>query len=120
MPVKNYRDLIAWQKAMELVQEIYKETRSFPSEESYGLKVQLRKAAVSIPANIAEGQGRRSDGEFRHHLSIAHGSLRETETHVLISDRPGYLKKDAVCRLMDKASEVGRLITGLSNIIAKQ
>ncbi len=120
MAVKNYRDLIVWQKAMELVEEIYKETRSFPSEESYGLKTQLRKAAISIPANLAEGQGRRSNGEFLHHLSIAHGSVRETETHVLISDRLGYLKRDAVCRLMDRASEVGRLITGLSNTIAKQ
>ncbi len=120
MTAKNYRDLIVWQKAMELVEQIYKETKPFPREEIYGLKMQLRRAAVSIPSNIAEGQGRRSKGEFLHHLSIAHGSVRETETQVLISDRLGYLGKDATCRLMDRTSEVGRLITGLSNTISSQ
>jgi len=120
MPVKNYRDLIVWQKAMELVEEIYKETKCFPSEETYGLKMQLRKAAVSVPSNISEGQGRRSKGEFLHHLFIAHGSVRETETQILISGRLGYLQRASVDRLMQKASEVGRLITGPSNTVAKQ
>jgi len=120
MPAKNYRDLIVWQKAMELVEEIYRETKCFPSEETYGLKMQLRKASVSVPSNISEGQGRRSKGDFLHHLSIAHGSVREIETQILISDRLGYLKQGSMDRLMQKASEVGRLITGLSNTVINQ
>ncbi len=78
--VKSYRDLETWQKAMDLVQEIYLETKSFPKEETYGLSGQMRRAAVSIPSNIAEGQGRDSTKEFLHHLSIAYGSLCELET----------------------------------------
>ncbi|HYK88903.1 MAG TPA: four helix bundle protein [Acidobacteriota bacterium] len=120
MTVKNYRDLIVWHKAMELVEEVYRETRCLPNEEMYGLRMQLRKAAVSVPSNISEGQGRRSKGEFLHYLSIAHGSVREAETQILISDRLGYLTKEAVFHLMEKASEVGRLITGLSKSVAMQ
>jgi four helix bundle protein len=82
--------------------------------------MQLRKATVSVPSNISEGQGRRSKGEFLHHLSIAHDSVREIEKQILISDRLGYLKKESVDRLMQKASEVGRLITGLTNTVANQ
>jgi len=80
MKVKNYRELIVWQKAMDLVEEVYKSSRDFPREEVYALTSQIRRAAVSIPSNIAEGQGRKSTSEFLHHLSIAHGSLREVET----------------------------------------
>jgi hypothetical protein len=80
MKVKNYRELIVWQKAMDLVEEVYKSSRDFPREEVYALTSQIRRAAVSIPSNIAEGQGRKSTNEFLHHLSIAHGSLREVET----------------------------------------
>jgi four helix bundle protein len=112
---KNYRDLIAWQKAMDFVEGIYRATKIFPKDELYGLTSQLRRASVSVPSNIAEGQGRRSDGEFHHHLSIAHGSLREAETQLLISGRLGYVERHEMERLLDQAGEVGRLITGLSN-----
>jgi four helix bundle protein len=81
----------------------------------YGLRSQLRKAATSVPSNIAEGQGRRSDGPFAQHLSIAHGSLRELETQVLLAARLGYLGQNEVRRLLEQTAEVGRLITGLSN-----
>ena len=114
MAGKNYRDLIAWQKAMELTVEVYAATGAYPAEERFGLRSQMRSAAVSIPANIAEGQGRRSAGAFTNHLSIAHGSIRELETQTLLSGMLGYLKPDVVDRLIARASEVGRLVTALS------
>ncbi|HKC66104.1 MAG TPA: four helix bundle protein, partial [Pyrinomonadaceae bacterium] len=85
--VRNYSELIVWQKAMDLVEGIYAATKQFPKEEIYGLTSQIRRAAVSIPSNIAEGQGRKSINEFLHHLSIAYGSLREVETQILIAER---------------------------------
>jgi four helix bundle protein len=91
MSVLNYTELVAWQKAMDLVQDVYLATKAFPKEEKYGLTTQMQRAAVSIPSNIAEGQGRSGRGEFRHHLSIAHGSLRELETQLVIALRLGYL-----------------------------
>jgi four helix bundle protein len=113
MTVKNYRDLIAWQKAMDFVADVYRVTKTFPREELYGLTNQLRRCSVSIPSNIAEGQGRRTDPEFAHRLSIAHGSVREAETQLLISERLGYLRPDDLQRLLSDAGEIGRLITGL-------
>jgi four helix bundle protein len=115
MAVRNYRELIAWQKAMDLVEAVYKVTVSFPKEELYGLTSQVRRAAVSIPANIAEGQGRKSSREFLHFLSIAHGSLRETETHVLIAQRLHYCTDNTANSLLAQAAEVGRLVNGLTN-----
>ena len=115
MKLKNYTELIAWQKAMDLVEQIYEATRQFPKEELYGLTSQIRRAAVSIPSNIAEGQGRRSTNEFLHFLSIAHGPLRETETQVFIADRLKYLSKSHVNKLITLSAEVGRLINGLAN-----
>jgi four helix bundle protein len=86
---KSYRDLVVWQKAMDLVTATYRITARFPREETYGLTSQLRRAAVSIPSNIAEGQGRRGLVEFRHFLRQASGSLMELETQVLIAERLG-------------------------------
>jgi four helix bundle protein len=117
MTIRNYRDLIAWQKAMDFVTEVYRITSTFPREELYGLTNQLRRCSVSIPSNIAEGQGRRTDPEFAHRLSIAHGSLREAETQLLISERLGYLKRDDLERLLAEAGEIGRLIMGLWNTV---
>jgi four helix bundle protein len=104
---RNYRDLVAWQKAMDLVDRIYSVTRSFPKEEIYGLTSQMRKAVVSVPCNIAEEQGRRSIGDFLRHLSISSGSLRELETQLLISKRLEYLEEETLHRLMGLAGEVG-------------
>ena len=117
MGVRNYRDLLVWQKAMDLVQEIYKATKTFPQEELFCLTSQLRRAGISIPSNIAEGEGRKSKKEFLHHLSIAYGSLREVETQVLIAERLEYLAKDKLDRLMGMCAEVGLLINGLSRSI---
>lgn len=115
MAGKNYRDLIAWQKAMDLVEMAYKATGQFPKEEIYGLTNQLRRAVVSVPSNIAEGQGRNSANDFRRFLAISHGSLREAETQILIAERLHYLNEAQTERLMSLAGEVGRLIQGLSN-----
>jgi four helix bundle protein len=119
MAGRNYTDLIAWQKSMDLAQELYRATARFPKEEMYGLMSQLRRAAVSVPSNIAEGQGRRTTGAFLQHLSIAHGSLRETETQMLLAVRLGYLSDKAAASLMKQTGEVGRLITGLANSLSR-
>ena len=110
---QNYRDLIVWQKAMDFVCEIYRVSQSFPSDERFALTSQLRRAAVSIPANIAEGQGRTTKKEFANFLSIAHGSLREVETLVLLSERLAYLAAEPTRQSMDSAAEIGRLLNGL-------
>jgi four helix bundle protein len=114
MAAKNYGDLIAWQKAMDLVELIYKATSQFPREEIYGLTNQLRRAAVSVPSNIAEGQGRGSANDFRRFLSISYGSLREVETQILIAKRLHFLTEAQADRVMNLASEVGRLLNGLT------
>jgi four helix bundle protein len=82
---QSYRELVAWQRAVDLVEAVYRETQTWPREEIYGLTNQARRAAVSIPANIAEGQGRVSAKEFGHHLVIAYGSVCELETHLVIA-----------------------------------
>ncbi len=113
--MKGYQELVAWQKAMDLVELIYKATAQFPKEETYGLTNQLRRAAVSVPSNVAEGQGRNAPNDFRRFLAIAYGSLREAETQVLIAKRLNYLTETQTERMMNLASEVGRRINGLSN-----
>ena len=120
MAGKNYQDLIVWQKAMDLVEMIYKVTKAFPKEEIYGLTSQIRRAAVSIPSNIAEGQGRTSLKEFQNFLSIAYGSLREVETQILIAQRIQYVNKEQTEIIINQAAEVGRLINGLSNSLSKK
>lgn len=120
MPLKSYGELIVWQKAMDLVQSVYEAVRAFPKEEIYGLTSQLKRAAVSIPSNIAEGQGRKSSREFLHHLSTAYGSLMEVETQVLIAVRLGYLNQQHADQITERTSEIGRLINGLSNALANK
>lgn len=119
MKVKSYRDLETWQKAIGLVEEIYQVTRSFPKDEIYGLISQMRRAAVSVPSNIAEGQGRDSTNEFLRHLSIAYGSLCELQTQMLISYKLDYLNQQAYERLEDASACVARLINGLANSLRK-
>jgi four helix bundle protein len=112
MTSQNYRDLIAWQKAMDLVESVYRTTQLFPHEELYGLTSQVRRAAVSIPSNIAEGQGRGGAKELGQFLRIAHGSLCELETQLLIAQRLAYVNALELAPRMDLAAEVGRLIHG--------
>ena len=118
MKVKTYRERIAWQKAMDSVVAVYQLTRSFPQEELYALTNQLRRAAVSIPSNIAEGLGRDSARDFQKFLSIAYGSLQEVETQVLIALRLCYCNELASDRLIQQCSEVGRLINGLTRSLS--
>jgi four helix bundle protein len=118
MKVKSYRDLIVWQKGIDFVASVYKKSSRFPREELYGLTSQLRKAAVSIPSNIAEGQARSGTQEFLHFLSIASGSLAEAETQIIIAERLEYLDTAAMGELLNLSAEVGRLITGLRKSLA--
>ena len=109
----SYQDLIAWQKAMDLAEEIYAATRSFPKDELYGLTSQLRRAVLSVPSNIAEGQGRLTPGEFRQFLGHARGSLLETETQILMAGRLRYLSQEEIEHLLKLSAEVGRVLNGL-------
>ena len=119
MVIRNYTDLIAWRRAMMLAASVYRVSANMPREEQYGLTSQMRRAAVSIPSNIAEGQGRRTDGEFLNQLSVAHGSIRELETHLLLCARLGLLEKSVLQPVLEEAAEVGRLVNGLANSIAE-
>jgi len=110
---RTYRELIAWQKAMKLVTEIYVATHDFPRLELYGLTSQLRRAAVSVPSNIAEGQARFSHKKFHHFLSQARGSLVEIETQVLIAKELKYLSSAKADSLLGQADELGRILNGL-------
>lgn len=113
MTVKSYRDLDVWQKAVDLVVDCYALTERFPRQEVCGLTSQMQRAAVSVPANTAEGQGRSSRKEFLHHLSIAHGSLAELETHLEIATRLGYVQAADLEPFLSKAASVGRMLNGL-------
>ena len=110
---QSYRDLVAWQKAMQFVTDVYRETKTFPSEERYGLTNQLRRAAVSVPSNIAEGQARFSAREFHRFISIARGSLVEIEIQVEIATNLGFLGRAMSSRLRKQTDELGRILNAL-------
>jgi four helix bundle protein len=109
----TFRDLLAWQKAMDLVDCIYQEVRSFPKSETFGLSFQLRKSASSIPSNIAEGRGRHSTPDYRHFLRQARGSAQELDTQIEIAMRQGFIAETRARELMKLANRVGQLINGL-------
>src|ERR1700694_1493639 len=113
MSVRSYRDLDVWQKAMDLVVSCYGAAERFPKSETYGLAIQLQRAAVSVPANIAEGQGRNHTKEFINHLSIAYGSLMEVETHLQIAARLRYVEDSSLRDLLLQSNEIGRMLNGL-------
>lgn len=110
----HFKDLIVWQKAMDLTDEVYHLARSLPKEELYALSDQLRRAAVSIPSNIAEGYGRQTDKEFKQFLSVARGSVFEVETQLEICIRQNYLSASAAKTAQALCDEVGRMLTTLS------
>jgi len=118
--VASYRDLLAWQKAMELITQIYRVSQKFPSEGMYGIVSQMRRAAISIPSNIAEGQGRLTQGEFIQFLGIARGSLLELETQILVARNLRYLDEPTLKNLLELTSEVGRLVNGLLSAVKKR
>ena len=111
--IKSHRDLIVWQKSMDLVVLVYKATEGFPRHELYGLTSQIRRAASSVPANIAEGQGRRSKTEFRQSLGNARGSLLELDTHLELTLRLNYLTPTQYGRINEQLVEVSRILNGL-------
>src|SRR5215831_10471964 len=120
MSVRSYRDLEVWQKAMNLVLDCYKLTTQFPKTEVYGLTSQLQRSVVSVPANIAEGQGRSHTKEFLKHLSIAYGSLMEVETHVQIASRLQYLDDSSLDAVLEKTGELGRMLNGLIQSLTRK
>src|ERR1039458_149838 len=116
---KSYRELIVWQKAMSLARQAYALTRRLPKSEAYGLLTQIRRAAVSVPSNIAEGHGRLTDSQFRHFLGNARGSLYEMQTQVELAGGLGYIDEKLVEDLMVQGGEVARLINGLVSALGK-
>ncbi|HEY3413571.1 MAG TPA: four helix bundle protein [Armatimonadota bacterium] len=115
MSLTGYQDLVAWQKAMDMVVAAYALAQRFPKTEVYGLVSQLQRSSVSVPANIAEGRSRRRTKEFLHHLDIAYGSLGETETHIHLALRLGFVSVEETTAFFALSSEVGRLLNGLLN-----
>lgn len=113
MSPKRYQELIVWQKAMELSKAIYHVTKSFPDDERFGLTSQLRRASVSIPSNIAEGQGRLTPGEFKQFLGTARGSVFEVETQIQLAAEFGFITQSETNRIIDHTSEVSRMLNGL-------
>ncbi len=119
MSVNSYEDLVVWQKSIDLVITIYKTVKSLPREELYSLSDQIRRAAVSIPSNIAEGQQRQSSKEFLKFLSIAKGSLGELKTQLIICYRLDFLSEDQTTPLLNECDTIGKMLSGLMNKISE-
>jgi len=115
MGIRNYRDLIVWQVGMELATRIYQMTRDFPNHEKWGLSSQLQRAAVSIPANLAEGHAKDSTKQSIFHVSVARGSLAETETHLLLAEQLGYSNKEIIDPLLELCDRIGKMLFKLQN-----
>ena len=115
---KRYQELIAWQRAMEMARAVYKATKQFPDDERFGLTSQIRRAAVSVASNIAEGQGRLTAGEFRQFLGQARGSAFEVETQIQLASDLGYIPAQQAAKLIELTSEVSRLLNGLIRSIS--
>ena len=110
---RSHRDLIVWQIALDMTETLYRVTANWPKHEQYGLVSQIRRAAVSVPANIAEGAGRRTPGEFMHFVGISRGSLAELETLLVLARRLDYLEEPTFRAILDDLLELGRMATGL-------
>jgi four helix bundle protein len=120
MALKHYRELVVWQKGIDLAEAVYRLTRRFPKEELFALTSQLRRAVISVPSNIAEGQGRGSTKEFVQFLNIANGSLQETETQLILADRFDYISSGELAEVLDRSAEVGRMNQGLIRSLARR
>jgi four helix bundle protein len=116
---KSYRELIVWQKAMALARHVYALSQELPKSEAYGLLSQIRRSAVSVPSNIAEGHGRLTDSQFRHFLGNARGSLYEMQTQLELAGDLGYFDEQQLKELMDQGWEVARLINGLISALGR-
>ena len=113
MTIQNFRELVVWQKGMSLAKMCYQVTVSFPKSELFGMTSQIRRAAVSVPANIAEGNARAHTKEYLHHLSVAKGSLAELETHLILSKEIGILTNPDMEKCMSLIDEISRMLTSL-------
>jgi len=120
MSLQSYRELEVWQFGMDLAENCYRITRTFPKDELFGMTSQIRRAVVSIPANIAEGQGREGTKEFQHHLSIARGSLMELETHLMLCQRVGLLDAATVNPLLALCEQISRMMSGLRKALERR
>src|SRR5690349_11829 len=109
----NYHNLDVWKKSVDLVVNVYSATKTFPRDEVFGLRLQMRRAAASVPSNIAEGQGRSTDKEYRNFLFYARGSLLELETHIIIAERLSFLSGDVCSALRAQTVEIGKMLNGL-------
>ena len=118
--IYNFRDLLIWQKAMDLVERIYRVTQGFPKEELYGMTSQIRRSAISVPSNISEGHARRSTKAYLSFLSVAYGSLAELETQLILCNRLGYLRDESSEELLSLSAEIGRMINGLINSLSSK
>jgi four helix bundle protein len=118
--MRPHENLDVWKKGIDFVVALYKATETFPKEERFGLTSQLRRAAVSIPANIAEGAGRKSSKEFAYFLSNSQGSASEVETELLIARRLNYLRESVYLSLRSSLDEIGRMLTGLCRHLARK
>lgn len=118
--VASYRDLLVWQKSMDLVVKSYELAKRLPSNETYGLATQIQRSAVSVPANIAEGYGRHHLGDYLHHVSVANGSLKELETHLLIGQKLSYFREDQIKPALQLSSETGRMLRALALALRKK
>ena len=116
--IRSYRDLIVWQKSVEMVVVVYKTTKKFPSSEQFGITSQIQRSAVSVPANIAEGYGRNTRKEYVYFLRIAHGSLSELETLLTISQKLSYCTAQEYSTLEKRTSEVARMLYALRKSIS--
>ena len=112
-PIKSYRDLEVWQRGIDLTEQVYETTRPFPEEEKFGLTSQLRRAAVSVPSNIAEGWGRAATKDYVRFLRIARGSLAEMETQLVIAHRLGYLSKRMMLAILEETTIEGKMLLSL-------
>ena len=119
IPNNGYRDLIVWQKAMGLVVLLYRATKSFPADERFGLTGQIRRAAISVPANIAEGHGRATRGEYANHLSVARGSLKEVETLSEIAYRLSALSGTSHDEIQALCTEISKMLTALKRHVGR-
>jgi four helix bundle protein len=118
--VSSYRDLKVWQLGVKLSLEVYEATRAFPSEERFGLTSQLRRCAVSVPSNIAEGNARESTKDYLRHLSIASGSLAELETQLIIASQLGFMSPLAVEKLQSMCDEESRMLRSLQQALRRK
>ncbi len=117
--MRPHENLEVWKRAVEFVVTVYEKTKNFPTEEKFGLTSQIRRAAISIPTNIAEGAGRKSNKEFLNFLSIAQGSSSEVETELLIAAKIGYLDENSYLLLKEEIDNIGRMMIGLANHLKK-